>query len=76
MPVVSNTSPILNLAMVGQLALLHQQLGEVWIPPAVLDELRVKEDLPGSQAVREAMEAGWLQVKEVGNQLLTGHWRI
>ena len=51
MPVVSNTSPILNLAIVGQLSLLHEQFGEVWIPPAVLEELRVTEGLPGSEAV-------------------------
>ncbi len=70
MPVVSNTSPILNLAVTGYLALLHDQFGEIWIPPAVLDELRVEEDLPGSQAVREAIEAGWLQLKPVKNQAL------
>ena len=47
MPVVSNTSPVLNLAIIGQLSLLHEQLGEVWIPTAVLEELRVEEDMPG-----------------------------
>ncbi len=70
MPVVSNTSPILNLAIVGRLSLLHEQFGEVWIPPSVLDELRVEEELPGSQAVREALEAGWLRVEEVEDQVL------
>jgi predicted nucleic acid-binding protein len=70
MPVVSNTSPILNLAIVGQLSLLRGQFDEVWIPPAAIEELRVKEDLPGCQAVREAMEAGWLQVKEVADRAL------
>jgi len=40
MRVVSNTSPILNLAIIDQLALLHDQFGEVWIPAAVLSELR------------------------------------
>lgn len=70
MPVVSNTSPILNLAIVGRLSLLREQFREIWIPRAVLDELRPEEDLPGSPAVREAMAAGWLQVKEVQDQLL------
>ena len=41
MPVVSNTSPILNLAIIGQLDLLRQQFGEVLIPPMVLQELKV-----------------------------------
>ena len=68
MPVVSNTSPLLNLAIVGRLPLLRQQFGEVWIPPAVIEELRVEADLPGSHAVREAMDAGWLRVEEVQDQ--------
>ncbi|MFH1927132.1 MAG: DUF3368 domain-containing protein [Chloroflexota bacterium] len=65
MPVVSNTSPVLILAVVGRLSLLRQQFGEIRIPSAVLEELRVGEDLPGSQSVREAMEKGWLRVEEV-----------
>ena len=36
----------------------------------VLEELRVEEDLPGSQAVREAMEVGWIQVEALRDQLL------
>jgi hypothetical protein len=65
MPVVSNTSPLLNLAIIGQLSLLQRQFGKITIPPAVLRELRLKEDLPGSQAVRESLEAGWLQVEKI-----------
>lgn len=59
MPVVSNTSPLLNLAIIGRLSLLHQQFAEVWIPPAVRRELRPEEDVPGSHAVREASALGW-----------------
>jgi len=70
MPVVSNTSPILNLAIIGQLSLLQDQFGEIWIPPGVLDELRVEEDLPGSRVIREAIRAGWLQTKDVEDQVL------
>jgi len=70
MPVVSNTSPVLNLAIVGQHSLLHEQFGEIWIPTAVLEELRVEEELPGSHAVREALEAGWLRVEEAKDQTL------
>lgn len=70
MPVVSNTSPLLNLAIIGQLPLLREQFGEVWIPVGVLEELRVEESLPGSAAVREALEKGWLRVEEVREQAL------
>ncbi len=58
MPVVSNTSPILNLAIVNQLILLHQQFGEILVPNAVLDELKVSEERSGSQAIRDAISSG------------------
>ena len=70
MPVVSNTSPILNLAIVDQLVLLRRQFGEVLIPNAVLDELKVGEERPGSQSIREAISSGWIQTQEVSNQPL------
>ena len=70
MPVVSNTSPILNLAITGQLSLLREQFGEILIPAAVREELRVEQDLPGSQAAREALETGWIRVEEVKDQVL------
>jgi hypothetical protein len=70
MLVVSNTSPILNLAIVDQLELLHQQFGEILIPHAVLDELKVNEERPGSQAIREAISSGWMKTQEVSNEPL------
>jgi predicted nucleic acid-binding protein len=39
MLVVSNTSPILNLAIIHRLELLRQQFGEVLIPPAVKETM-------------------------------------
>ncbi|MFM7448288.1 MAG: hypothetical protein ACKO24_06805 [Leptolyngbyaceae cyanobacterium] len=68
MPVVSNTSPILNLAIVGQLDLLRQQFGQLQIPPGVLDEMKIEEDRPGSQPIQAAISAGWIQVQPVSNQ--------
>jgi len=65
MPVVSNTSPIMNLAIIGELSLLRDQFGEVLIPGAVLEELRVKGNLPGSQGVRDAIRAGWIRIEAV-----------
>ena len=38
MPVVSNTSPILNFAIIGRLDLLRDQFGQVLIPSAELDQ--------------------------------------
>ena len=65
MPVVSNTSPIMNLAIVGELSLLRDQFCEVLIPRAVYEELRVQENLLGSQGVRDAIEAGWIRIEAV-----------
>ena len=60
MAVVSNTSPVMNLAIIGELAVLREQFAQVWIPLAVVDELRLDQPLPGNDAVRDAIAAGWL----------------
>jgi len=39
MIVVSNTSPITNLALIGQLSLLQQLYGSIVIPQAVSQEI-------------------------------------
>lgn len=62
MPVVSNTSPLLNLAIIGRLSLVRAQFSEVLIPPAVARELRADEGLPGSDSLSQALAAGWLKV--------------
>ncbi|PSM46956.1 DUF3368 domain-containing protein [Chroococcidiopsis sp. CCALA 051] len=69
MPVVSNTSPILNLAIIGQLKLMHQQFGQVQIPPAVLSELKVQEERPGSSEIQASLKAGWIEVQEINSPL-------
>jgi len=65
MRAVSNTSPILNLAIIGRLSLLKEQFETVFIPPAVKKELRVDSELPGSSAIGEAIEAGWIKIERV-----------
>jgi uncharacterized protein len=70
MPVVSNTSPILNLAIVNRLELLRQQFGKILIPGAVLEELKVDQERPGSQVIREAISSGLIQIQAVNNEPL------
>lgn len=41
MIVVSNTSPITNLHAIGELRLLKQLYGQIYIPPAVQSELQI-----------------------------------
>ena len=52
MLVVSNTSPLSNLAMIGRLELVWEQLGKVVIPPAVEAELS-RNPKPNARAALE-----------------------
>ena len=64
MPTVSNTSPLLNLAIIGRLELARAQFGSVVVPPAVAGEFRLEEGRPGSSALRRAVEDGWIAVEK------------
>ena len=61
MLVVSDTSPILNLAIIGRLDLLRTQFVEVLIPPTVLAELKPDTEFPGANIVRQALQDQWLR---------------
>ena len=65
MAAVSNTSPILNLAIIDRLDLVREQFAEVLIPPAVHTELQPESDLAGAGAIRQAIQAGWLRVAQL-----------
>ncbi|MBL9160825.1 MAG: hypothetical protein JNJ70_25325 [Verrucomicrobiales bacterium] len=60
MVVVSDTSPLSNLAIIGRLALLPEQFGEVWIPPAVVRELDALRSPSAQTDLSEAIQRGWL----------------
>lgn len=68
MLVVSNTSPVMNLAVVGLLNLLRRQFGEVIVPEAVIAELRLDTDFPGTENIRRAISEGWLREEKVENR--------
>jgi uncharacterized protein len=67
MLVVSNTSPLLNLAIIGHLNLIKEQFNQVIIPVAVFKELRLRESLPGSNLLEKAYQDKWLKVQSVTN---------
>lgn len=67
MPVVSNTSPIWNLASIERLYLLPEQFQEVRIPTDVLSELQVGRDYSEMTRIQQALDDGWLKVKSIGN---------
>lgn len=70
MPAVSDTSPILGLSAIGYLELLQEQFGAVFIPQAVLTELKVETDYRGTSAIQKALNDGWLKPNDIQNKPL------
>ena len=66
MPVVSNTSPLWNLAGIGRLDLLRDQFPDIRIPQDVWQELQVGEDFPEAIRLRQAVDAHWITVVSLG----------
>ncbi len=65
---VSNASPLINLARIGELALLHQLYGEVIIPEAVWHEVVVQGK--GQPGAVEVEQASWIHKQQIANQPL------
>lgn len=66
MIVASNTSPLTNLAAIGQFQLLQALYGKVYIPDGVWVELNVfGKAWPGS---KEVSSAAWIEPRKVQNQ--------
>jgi predicted nucleic acid-binding protein len=66
MIVVSNTSPIINLAAVGQLDLLRQLYGQIVIPRAVYIEIvGMGVGQPGAD---EVATSDWIRTRQVVNR--------
>lgn len=68
MIVVSDTSPIINLAVIGQLNLLHRLYGTVVVPQAVYEEIVVEG--VGQAGAVEVKQASWVEVKQITNRPL------
>jgi uncharacterized protein len=68
MIVVSNASPLINLAWIEEFELLEQLFGKIIIPNSVWNEVVLNgKGQPGSEEVKSA---GWIQKKEIVNNLL------
>ena len=70
MPIISNTSPLLNLAIINLLHLLQQQFGQILIPSMVLEELKPDTGYPGAERIEQALRAGWFRVVELNDKNL------
>ena len=74
MIVVSNTSPIINLAVVGQLQLLRQLYGQILIPQAVHHEIVVVGlGQPGAAQVKSS---DWIEMHLVSNRVLVASLQL
>lgn len=72
MIIVSDTSPLVNLAAVRHLNLLQQLYGQVIIPQAVYDEIVAGTPQPGSAEVKSS----WIEVRRTTLQSLTASLRL
>jgi len=68
MIIVSNSSPLINMARIGKLLLLRDLYGQLTIPEAVWDEVVVDgKNQPGADEIRLST---WIQRKTVTNKQL------
>jgi predicted nucleic acid-binding protein len=72
MQVVSNTSPLSALSIIGRLGLLHMQFRTIRIPKAVWTELSRLDHESGKQALEQAHAEGWIEVHETANRPMVG----
>jgi len=69
MSIVCNASPLINLARIGKLGLLHKLYGELIIPGAVWQEIVVEG--AGQPGADEVKAADWIKQRDVSNRQLT-----
>ena len=65
---VCNTSPITNLAAIGQLELLSKLYGQLFVPDEVARELA--EGFPGAPGFVDVTEVAWIHAQPVDNRPL------
>ena len=61
MIIISDTSPIINLAVIGQLNLLQKLYGTVVVPQAVYEEIVIEG--AGQAGATEVAQADWIEIK-------------
>lgn len=74
MIVVSDTSPVLNLAAIGQLGLLRRLYGEVVIPQAVYHEIVVLG--AGQPGAAKVSALDWIETHQVTNRAMVASLQL
>jgi predicted nucleic acid-binding protein len=75
-PAISNTSPLTNLAVIGRVELVRDQLGRVAVPEAVWREMLALPHEAGREALLAAGHAGWLVVLPLRSPALAQSLRL
>ena len=60
--IVSNATPLIAFARIGELALLERIVEEMTLPQAVWQEVTAASERPGAETIREA---SWINVQAV-----------
>jgi predicted nucleic acid-binding protein len=68
MIIVSDTSPITNLALIGQLTILQQLYGIIVIPQAVAEEIAAA--IPRLINSPDILHFDWIQIMQVTDEML------
>lgn len=68
MKIVSNSSPLINLARINKLDILRQLYGELLVPEAVWQEVVVKG--AGQPGAKQVEAAAWIQRSQAANRAL------
>lgn len=75
-PVISNTSPLTNLAIIGHLVLVRTQLTRVVVPQAVWEEMLALPHPEARTALLSSQTEGWLQVATLANVAMAASLRL
>ena len=62
---VLDASVAIGLSKIGRFSLLQKIFGKVAVAETVLHEVLAKEGLPGAPEIKEAIDAGWVEVVAV-----------
>ncbi len=63
--IVADAGPLIGLAIAGRVEILRALFAQVLIARAVLEELQLDASRPGSFALSQAQEKGWLSTADV-----------
>ena len=63
--IVADAGPLIGFAITGRVEILRALFEQILVPRAVLEELQLDASRPGSFALSQAQEQGWLSTADV-----------